>query len=74
MIGRSTPHPVPLPLGEGRCFKRRVPFGRPFSHGEKDRMRGDALDHCGMLKLNKPYVRMGLRYRPWPRLQHAAPP
>jgi len=27
----------------GRCCTLRAPFRRPFSHGEKDRMRGDTL-------------------------------
>ncbi len=35
---RHSPHPNPLPMGEG------VPlcplFGRPLSHGERDRVRG----------------------------------
>jgi hypothetical protein len=35
-----SPHPVPLPRGEGTLFPPQRLFGRPFSHREKDRMRG----------------------------------
>jgi hypothetical protein len=38
---RSTPHPVPLPLGEGTPAQRLQ--HRPLSHGERDRVRGDSL-------------------------------
>jgi hypothetical protein len=30
-------------MGEGTVFHARALFRRPFSHGEKDRMRGCAL-------------------------------
>ena len=41
MIEGISPHPVPLPMGEGTVLQPLC--RRPFSHGEKDRMRGDAL-------------------------------
>ena len=36
------PHPVPLPMGEGRPLAA-VAKPRPLSHGERDRVRGNAL-------------------------------
>jgi hypothetical protein len=39
---RITPHPVPLPMGEGTLLHARGLFKRAFSLWEKDRMRGNA--------------------------------
>ena len=48
MNERLSPHPVPLPLGEGTLshapcvvFEAVLLTQRTFSQGEKDRMRGD---------------------------------
>ena len=38
--GLNLPHPVPLPMGEGRLNGARQRTGRPLSHGEKDRVSG----------------------------------
>ena len=38
---RHTPHPNPLPMGEGTRSQRLR--GRPLSHGERDRVRGVTL-------------------------------
>ncbi len=50
MAGRpfSTVTPLTLSLSpweRGRCCTLRALFRRPFSHGEKDRMRGGTPDH-----------------------------
>ncbi len=43
----NAPHPVPLPLGEGTVLHAlSALFRRPFSHGEKDRMRGVTAGQC----------------------------
>ena len=34
------PHPSPLPMGEG--VRPQPLLGRPLSHGERDRVRGDS--------------------------------
>jgi 8-amino-7-oxononanoate synthase len=39
----TTPHPVPLPMGEGTLAQRLQ--HRPLSHGERAGVRGCALDH-----------------------------
>ena len=42
-----SPHPVPLPMGEGTLeLSPRIILGS-FSHGEKDRMRGGSVVHRG---------------------------
>ncbi len=37
----STPHAVPLPMGEGTVLQPL--YRRPLSHGERDSVRGDSL-------------------------------
>ena len=46
----STPHPVPLPMGEGTLHNRSE--HRPLSHGERDRVRGDSLSIISNLMIS----------------------